>query len=115
MIRNCPDCGVEPGQCHLEGCDVEYCSACGTQRLSCLCNGQHDPCFARWSGWWPGELEARDLGIDLNEFHARRYAELLFKKPATLKRQIEIIKDEISKMVNLKKELEACLEKSKTG
>jgi hypothetical protein len=79
-IRNCPDCDVAPGQCHQDGCDVEFCSVCGNQRLQCSC-ANHDPQFARWSGWWPGLLEADALGIDLNEFHEQRYAEKLFIKP----------------------------------
>ena len=79
-IRNCPDCGVVPGQPHYNGCDIEQCSACGTQRFQCNCEA-HDPCFARWSGWWPGSLESQALGIDLNEFHSQGYAAMLFKKP----------------------------------
>lgn len=84
-MTRCPDCGVYPGEPHHRGCDVERCSACGGQRLSCFCGGRHDPVFARWSGFWPGGLEADALGIDLNELHKRRLNIPLFVKPKRTK------------------------------
>ena len=81
-MNNCPDCGVEPGEIHIDGCDVERCSACGYHRLQCRCK-THDPAWARWSGWWPGSLEADALGVDLNEFQTQGYAQKIFKKPKT--------------------------------
>lgn len=80
-LRNCPDCGAEPGQPHEDGCDVERCSACGGQRLQCECE-DHDPAFSRWTGFWPGEPEAELLGVDLNELHRSGVAGVLFRKPA---------------------------------
>ncbi len=68
-LISCHDCGVRPGQVHERGCDVERCSACGGQRLQCECAG-HDPAFARWTGNWPGALEADALGITLNDVAA---------------------------------------------
>jgi len=90
--RNCPDCGVKPGQTHEGGCDVERCSSCGLQLISCDCgeyneetdcmeNKPHDPAFARWTGFWPGHLEATALGIDLNKFITSGLYELFFIKP----------------------------------
>ena len=80
--RNCPDCGAKPGHVHTTmNCDVQRCSACGGQRFSCFCHGKHDPVASYWTGWWPGELEARALGIDLTEFHRQGYPKYFFKKP----------------------------------
>jgi hypothetical protein len=64
QVRPCPDCGVQPGQIHEEGCDIERCSACGCQRVGCDCprSENHDPGFSRWTGFLPGELEAIALG-----------------------------------------------------
>lgn len=48
-LQKCHDCGVEPGKCHITGCDIEYCSICGDQYMCCGCKG-HDKGFARWTG-----------------------------------------------------------------
>ncbi len=84
-MRDCHDCGAKPGQCHQDGCDTERCSACGGQRLICSCDN-HDPQFARWSGFWPGGLESQALGIDLNEFARRGLEQVLFVKPELRKK-----------------------------
>lgn len=76
----CHDCGAEAGQMHLHGCDTERCSVCGGQRLQCECEG-HDPAFARWTGFWPGKLEADALGINLNRLLTTGLQAMLFVKP----------------------------------
>ena len=77
---NCPDCEVMPGFVHRYNCDVERCSVCGGQFIQCACDG-HSRIFARWSGWWPGMLEAEAIGIDLNELYAKELDQIFFVAP----------------------------------
>jgi hypothetical protein len=83
-LRNCPDCNAKPGEIHQYGCDVERCSVCGGQRLGCDCK-RNDKAFSRWTGIWPGELEAKYLGVDLNEFYAQGFYRVFFVKPKVTK------------------------------
>ena len=80
VLRDCPDCGAEPGKQHEQGCDVERCSVCGNQKIGCNCKG-HDSLFARWTGIWPGLAESMNLGLDLNRFYTTGLYTAFFIKP----------------------------------
>jgi len=61
--KTCPDCACGIGEEHSENCDVQRCSGCGGQRLSCFCGedgkkDKHDFSKTTWSGFWPGIKEA---------------------------------------------------------
>jgi hypothetical protein len=62
--RSCPDCGVEPGNKHRDGCDVARCVNPETskvqQRLMCGCGDCGED---TWEGFWPGIKEAYELGF----------------------------------------------------
>ena len=67
MSKNCGNCGVEPGQLHVLGCDVERCPYCGGQLISCCCErqgriGVPDDDRMPWTGEWPGDAECREFG-----------------------------------------------------
>ena len=83
-LRDCHDCKAKPGECHILGCDIERCSVCGSQWISCGCK-KHDQKFARWTGIFPGSSESQFLGIDLNEFHRKGLYEIFFIKPLITK------------------------------
>jgi hypothetical protein len=60
----CPECGVQAGQYHRHGCDIEICPYCGEGLVSCACPAQFPPLDDRipWSGSFPGEDECREFG-----------------------------------------------------
>lgn len=51
--ETCPDCGCMNGRPHRDDCDIERCSICGMQRVTCGgCDG-HDPMESAWIGTFP--------------------------------------------------------------
>lgn len=56
-LSNCPDCGTPVGELHKPGCDIERCTACGHQKLTCGCDSGHTV----WTGKWPVTSIIRDL------------------------------------------------------
>jgi hypothetical protein len=40
--HRCADCGVDVGEFHLPGCDIEVCPKCGGQAISCGCTQSDD-------------------------------------------------------------------------
>lgn len=77
--RPCGDCGVEPGQPHVPGCDVAVCLHTGGQAIQCPSgawweygdeDGEgppddlHEDCGQDvWTGEFPGAADARRLGF----------------------------------------------------
>lgn len=63
MRERCPDCGIDIGAPHQDGCDVARCTECGWQRISCR-HGYSDLGWgAIWTGIWPGILECQEFGF----------------------------------------------------
>jgi len=60
----CGDCGVEAGEFHLTGCDIERCAYCGRQAIGCECTEAEVNSVPRlpWTGVWPGEAECVEWG-----------------------------------------------------
>ncbi len=62
MSDNCPDCAVNSGENHQNGCDVERCPECGSQFISCGCELISKPRLP-WTGEWPGIKECLEFGL----------------------------------------------------
>lgn len=50
--ETCPDCGATAGTPHNRNCDIERCSVCFEQRLTCECQ-EDEPLMSVWTGQWP--------------------------------------------------------------
>ena len=69
----CPDCGTAVGQPHVNECDIELCSVCGRQQISCDCKG-HDPMVSAWTGELPNQ---RCMSFqELHELHKEESEEV---------------------------------------
>ena len=79
-LDTCPGCKSKAGQQHKLNCDIERCSCCGSQYITCGCEN-HDGAFARWSGFWPGYLESKELNLDLISFYSMELHKMVFVKP----------------------------------
>ena len=83
---DCPSCCAPWGEVHAGLCDVERCSHGGLQRIGCE-SDLHDPAFARWTGYWPGAVEAElFFAGDLNLLVASdQFRRMFLTKPGARK------------------------------
>lgn len=85
-LESCPGCNVLPGEPHIFGCEIEMCSQCGNERRGGRCGcTNHDVQFSRWTGFIPGLLEAKTLGIEYNDVFETGLNRILFIKPEIMK------------------------------
>ena len=72
--KRCPDCQVEPGTRHENGCDIARCKVTGQQHFQCegeehsfkgRVYGEHPgECLPTlWTGRWPGDEECEEFGL----------------------------------------------------
>lgn len=75
----CPDCAVETGNIHISGCDIERCSICGDQWISCG-HEEHDPNKSKWTGELPDMRHPMEIANDL----ARQRSKLKLSGPENI-------------------------------
>lgn len=83
--KTCPDCGTAVDEPHINECDIELCSICKGQKITCDCEG-HDPMASAWTGEWPepeevGPLELVEKLSAMVEQHADIVEKLVREDP----------------------------------
>ncbi|QDT24348.1 Rho termination factor N-terminal domain-containing protein [Gimesia chilikensis] len=73
--KTCPDCGVAVGKPHINECDIERCSVCGKQQITCDCEG-HDPDLSAWRGEWPPDVGKSNADYWITAIYERRRREV---------------------------------------
>jgi hypothetical protein len=67
-MNRCPDCLVDAGTPHEDGCDVALCTVCGFQRITCMHDASAHGWGQVWTGLIPGTIEVRSgVAKDFNE------------------------------------------------
>jgi hypothetical protein len=69
--KTCPDCGVAVGKPHINECDIERCSVCGKQQITCDCEG-HDPDLSAWRGDLPPDVGKSNADYWITDIYERR-------------------------------------------
>tara|TARA_R110002111_G_scaffold100975_1_gene156372 strand:+ start:16433 stop:16927 length:495 start_codon:yes stop_codon:yes gene_type:complete len=61
--EKCPDCGTALGEPHKNDCDIQRCSECGGQKISCDC-ATHTPSKSVWNDEWPESQDCDDDDVE---------------------------------------------------
>jgi hypothetical protein len=84
MNTACPDCGAAIGLTHKNACDIERCSVCHCQRVTCDCEA-HEPTKSAWTGHWP-ERPNMNTGGENVLYECEEFVILDYPQPRHAKR-----------------------------
>ncbi len=87
MVK-CGDCGVEEGELHMPGCDMERCLSCGGQLISCACTDKQVNAKGYRIPWVSIPLLCRLCGKKWPDFFRVSDDEWQKHVPPTLQRSI---------------------------